>query len=532
MEAVLIQQKTLKTLENLTKITKDVGKTSADRDIILQRSLIVLNNNIKNLGSFIADNVRAVTNYNSKNEKVISGLSDYFKVKKNGIKSKLDPTEAIRNVFGIKNSGSFMDALLTSIEKRRQLKRDKNEFAQDYVKCNKKGIAEKNFMGDTEAIKRGKDLFDAIKATEKQIATSNKRIVAGEKSAFGRPIKKDVEEQDMLLKKLIQMKSSGFEEKGSKQNNQDNSQPQKKDSFAFSEQDETSSRKDQEQMKLLREIVENTKVGKDKQSAGKTGEGIGEGFIGSLLGPVLSGIGSALKFLFNPKNLLKVFTKIFLPAVFVGSLIDGIYEGFKEYKKTGDIGKAIVNGVAGFLNFLTLGIFGKDTIKKVLDKASDLVGTYIVDPIMNMVDMIKDAFMEYIYNPIAKAMGKIKNFFLDLSISIDKYLTEIEIPAIKLKIPGTDIGTTIGPWHPFDTESRKTEIAEFQRMRNPDAADTVSKATQDARGDMKGSGSTNTAVVDNSKKVVNNNTNNFTPMKTRNDDSTINKYFGATVYSL
>ena len=118
---------------------------------------------------------------------------------------------------------------------------------------------------------------------------------------------------------------------------------------------------------------------------------------GGLLGLVSnfgSGIAAAFKKVFNFKNLLKVFKKIFLPIAIIGSLFKGIKDGFQRYRETGKIGDAIFAGLGGVLEFLTFGFFGEDTIRNIFDKLS--------------------SFFEPVSKSIQKVFGGIKDFFAGL----------------------------------------------------------------------------------------------------------------------
>ena len=102
------------------------------------------------------------------------------------------------------------------------------------------------------------------------------------------------------------------------------------------------------------------------------------------IGAAIIGIGAGIKllkgFLFPTSDELKKATKgaklggllkFTLVATAIGALASGISEGFKRYKETGELDKAIIAGFAGTLNFLTFGIFGQERIEKGLQTAYD-----------------------------------------------------------------------------------------------------------------------------------------------------------------
>ena len=66
----------------------------------------------------------------------------------------------------------------------------------------------------------------------------------------------------------------------------------------------------------------------------------------------------------------------FLPGVGLGitaaiGLYDGFTAGFKEYKKSGDIGKAVKEGAAGAISGLTFGLISQETISKTFTSIGD-----------------------------------------------------------------------------------------------------------------------------------------------------------------
>jgi len=115
------------------------------------------------------------------------------------------------------------------------------------------------------------------------------------------------------------------------------------------------------------------------------------GLLDSIIGMFSGGFMEAIKTIFNPKSLMKVFTKVFLPLAIIGTLFSGIMDGFKRYKETGSFSEAIVAGLGGMLKFVTFGIFGEDTLKNLFQSISDFLSP-ITDTISNIFTGIKDFF--------------------------------------------------------------------------------------------------------------------------------------------
>ena len=132
------------------------------------------------------------------------------------------------------------------------------------------------------------------------------------------------------------------------------------------------------------------KVGGKASPAGAPKEKEG-GLLDSIIGMFSGGFMDAIKSLFNPKMLMKVFSKVFLPLAIIGTLFSGIMDGFKRYQETGSFSDAIVAGLGGMLKFVTFGIFGEDTLKSLFESISNFFSP-ITDTISNIFNGIKDFF--------------------------------------------------------------------------------------------------------------------------------------------
>ena len=117
----------------------------------------------------------------------------------------------------------------------------------------------------------------------------------------------------------------------------------------------------------------------------------GGGGIGDIFTMIKNGLIQGAKFLFNPKNLLKILGKLALPLLIIGTLFSGIKAGFEKYQETGSFTEAIVSGLGGMLEFLTFGLLGEDTLKQVFDS---LTGVFqpVLDTVSNIFDSIKGFF--------------------------------------------------------------------------------------------------------------------------------------------
>lgn len=118
----------------------------------------------------------------------------------------------------------------------------------------------------------------------------------------------------------------------------------------------------------------------------------GGGLLDTIMSMFGTGFLNAIKSLFNPKMLMKVFSKVFVPLAIIGTLFSGIMDGFKKYQETGSFSEAIVAGLGGMLKFLTFGLFGEDTIKSLFDSISNFFKP-LTDTISGIFTGIKEFFI-------------------------------------------------------------------------------------------------------------------------------------------
>jgi len=154
---------------------------------------------------------------------------------------------------------------------------------------------------------------------------------------------------------------------------------------------------EQEQTNFLKIIAENT--GGDKQAKVKPAEEKkpeGGGFLDAIFSMLSRGLMTAFRALLNPGAILKALGKVFAIGMIIGALWEGITDGFDEYMKTGDIGKALIAGLAGIIDFLTFGLFDKEKIKEVIGDFSEWTYKHLVKPFVDFISDIKDSFMGFI----------------------------------------------------------------------------------------------------------------------------------------
>lgn len=233
---------------------------------------------------------------------------------------------------------------------------------------------------------------------------------------------------------------------------------------------EEGKRSAEEELKYLKIIAENTggvhKNAGDKKPESAKAEG--GGLLDTIMSFLGTGLMNAFKSLFNPMNILKALGKVFAIGMIIGALFEGVMDGFDEFMKTGDIGKALIAGLAGIIDFLTFGLFDKEKIKEVIGDFSKWIGDHLIKPFTDFIGGIKDSFMKLIEN--------------------------IGVPEIKFKIPIVGKEVSIGPFYPFKSDA-KTPAA-------PEAA-TPTSANQVEQKSAENAGAASAPVTANKTNVVN-----------------------------
>jgi uncharacterized membrane protein YgcG len=184
----------------------------------------------------------------------------------------------------------------------------------------------------------------------------------------------------------------------------------------------------------------------------------GGGFLSGIFDMLKNGLFSAAKFIFNPKNLMKVIGKLALPLLIISTLFSGITDGFKKYQETGSLSDAIVAGLGGMLKFLTFGIFDENTIKDIF---ATLNGVFkpVIDTISGIFDSIKGFF---------------KNIFgsaIDVkeipSTTPDGVTPKMDVPAAADSIKKDVIAASEGKGPPSSTSPTVAEKTETSKSPTP-----------------------------------------------------------------
>ena len=171
-----------------------------------------------------------------------------------------------------------------------------------------------------------------------------------------------------------------------------------------------------DEIDVLKQIEENTRkesiVPKSLYGTGdNTNSSLGAGLMGFLGGGLAGGIGGLFAGLGTgaagsgiiaaitgglKKFIGKLFTGLLKGAVIftvIGSIANGLIDGLEEYKKSGDLKEANWAGLAGVLEFISLGLVDKETLDKFRDYVEEQWKSF-EKSITEFIDYITPSFMK------------------------------------------------------------------------------------------------------------------------------------------
>jgi hypothetical protein len=159
----------------------------------------------------------------------------------------------------------------------------------------------------------------------------------------------------------------------------------------------------------------------------------GGGFLGGIIDSVKTGLLGGITSLFNPMSLLKILGKAFAIGALLYSLFEGITAGFKKWQETGDLSEAIITGLGAMIDFLTFGLFGEDSLRKLINSIGE-----VVEPIIDSIKQAYYSFKDWIANNVG-------------------------IPKFEF------LGKTFGPYYPFKKDSssqvKENSAGEYKAKR-------------------------------------------------------------------
>lgn len=463
-------------LEQLSAIRENTA-TAKEQAIQIQANKIAEDTNDKikelaeNIKKKLVADAKAITEV-AAGMKTFKTIGERMQDKKQSMKDKFGSLSGILDTFGIvkKNSGGIISDMLG--------KRDEQ----------KNFIKEQKLLGSTDSDEVLKQKFSKAQISSKKIKENEDKINVYKKMGLSEEQIQATPGASLLQNRTsLANDHSKYDLKASILGGNGESQ---------SEKDEEQARASEEQSKILKQIADNTGAvsgkGKITESIQKPKDG------GGLLDTIMSFLGGAfmasVKVIFSPKALFKAISKVFAPLMIIGSLVNGIMDGFKEFQETGDIGKALIAGLAGVMDFLTFGLVDKEMLTNIIESVSGFVNDYIVQPLSDFFKSVKDNVIALVEN--------------------------IGIPEIKFKIPVINKEVSIGPFYPFKQDSKS----------NTPTAPLPMAAAQVEQQSAENAGAVGAPSSGNSTAVVATNVNNTTKQTNiikspvRNQDSTMNRY--------
>jgi hypothetical protein len=261
----------------------------------------------------------------------------------------------------------------------------------------------------------------------------------------------------------------------------------------------------QQELDLLQKIADNiggSNKGGDKKP--EEAKASGGGFLDTIFSMLSTGLMTAFKALLNPGAILKALGKVFAIGMIIGALFEGVMDGFDEYMKTGDIGAALIAGLAGIIDFLTFGLFDKEKIKEVIGDFSKWTYDHLVKPFTDFITGIKDSFMGF--------------------------LEKIGIPKLTLaNATRLTPEISVGPFYPFKSDKKPTAAAPTAAA--PTTANQVESKSADNAGAKDKPVASNSTNVVNAPSTTNNNTTQVQLRPPIRNEESSNSRYAASRYA-
>ena len=343
---------------------------------------------------------------------------DFSEAFKGAANDKISEAKQLFSVEGLKKLGKKLS------------KKAYNDFfrGDDIISARMRGLLKKR---DDEKLESDKNsLGGGVGPTPDMGEESNNllHIIAKESmSLHGMARDMNVLRQNVI--KLVDLENAGKSEKDQKES------VNKADMWMLKE-DEREAKLEASKNKLKEKFLP-SKEGPEKEKKGVLASILE--FINGVLDAVMnflkSGFIGSIKSLFNPMAILKVIGKVFIIGTVLISLFQGITAAFNKWKETGSIKDAIIAGLGAIVDFLSFGLFGEDSVKKLFDGVQQFL-----DPIINSVAGVVTSIKDWITNNVG--------------------IPEIKLGSIKtpdwLGGKTIDFGT-IGPYYPFKSNPKSSE---------------------------------------------------------------------------
>jgi hypothetical protein len=126
-----------------------------------------------------------------------------------------------------------------------------------------------------------------------------------------------------------------------------------------------------------------------EKDEGKKSNSLMQGFM-RIIETFKNGLFTALKVIFNPKNLLKVLTKAGPIALLAAAIFSG-FKGWKKFFETGSFKEGMIEGLGTMLDLLTFGLVDQESIRSAFDSLEEFFKP-VTTTIGNIFDGIKSFF--------------------------------------------------------------------------------------------------------------------------------------------
>jgi len=412
---------------------------------------------------------------------------------------------------GLISEGGFIDNML-------QRKEDKQQFIQDSMKRDPQMSNLKQFQGKDGKKRLEKSIgkkFDETESTVRKLQNNKDEFERLEAQGWdstdpkNAKLFKPLAEERSSLSSNLEKNDKRFRptvEKSTEKAKAGKTTAEKanaNDPLSFSNEEQLEQQRSQEKsVALLEKIEENTRSKNSRASDGAPVKVVDDG--SGLLDSIMSFIGPSFmklfKAIFNPRNLLKAFTKVFVPAMIIGSIVNGIVDAFKTFFNGGSFLDVMIAGLGGVLSFLTFGLIDGKTIKKIADFMSGFIDEYVITPIKDFVSYIGESFNKYIAEPLAAVFAPITNFFKQIKDQVFGFLENFGIPEIGFTIPVINKKVSIGPFYPFSSQESANKAQTKSSESSQSVISSESQKTTFSKSNINTTNATLTSVTEITKE--------------------------------
>jgi len=190
------------------------------------------------------------------------------------------------------------------------------------------------------------------------------------------------------------------------------------------------------------------KPAKDSGDKEKATEG---GFFSNIIKTFSTNFLASLKSIFSLKNILKFLSKAG-PIALIGAAIFSVFKGWEKAFETGSFKEGLIEGFGTFLELLTFGLLGPDTVASVFENLESFF-----KPLSDAVTSLFEGLKSFVKNTFGR--------FIDIDDSSTP-------PAQTIK-PGESSGEPPKQNAKFDPEMSKAMLDEMKQLEKDEAANAA-----------------------------------------------------------